>query len=152
VKVRLLEVSDLPAVFAIEQQAMAHPWNQAQLREEQAMVGGVSLVAEADRQICGFAFFRTCAPESELLRLAVAPDRRGQGIGSALLDHALRAFAEQGYATCFLEVRSSNTAARRLYAKAGFIQIGARKKYYSQPVEDGLLLCRTLTNQNGGIS
>ncbi len=151
-KVRLLEVSDLPAVLAIEQQAMAHPWNEAQLREEQATVGGVSLVAETDHQVCGFAFFRTCAPESELLRLAVTPDCRGQGIGLALLDYALHGLAGQGYATCFLEVRSSNTAARRLYAKAGFIQVGARKKYYSQPVEDGLLLCRTLTNQNGEVS
>lgn len=151
-RVRLLEVSDLPAVLAIEQQVMAHPWNDAQLREERATVGGVSLVAESNRQICGFAFFRTCPPESELLRLAVAPDRRGQGIGRALLDHALHALAGQGYATCFLEVRSSNTAARRLYTKAGFIQVGARKKYYSQPVEDGLLLCRTLTDQNGGVS
>ena len=149
-RVRYLEISDLPAVLAIEQQAMAHPWNETQLRQELDAVGGVSLVAEAGRRICGFAFFRTCVPESELLRLAIAPDRRGQGMGGALLDHALNAFAGQGYTSCFLEVRSSNAPARRLYTKAGFIQVGTRKKYYSQPVEDGLLLCRTLTNQNGG--
>lgn len=148
-RIRKLESSDLAAVLAIEQQAMAHPWSEPQLREEREAVGGVSLVAEADRQVCGFAFFRTCAPESELLRLAVAPDRRNQGMGRALLDQALDAFARQGYSSCFLEVRSSNAQARRLYAKAGFVQVGIRKKYYSQPVEDGLLLCRTLTNSNG---
>jgi len=150
VRIRDLEIDDLPAVFAIEQQAMAHPWSETQLRQEREAVGGISLVAEADQGICGFAFFRTCVPESELLRLAVAPDRRGQGVGRALLDQALDAFAGQGFNACFLEVRSSNVPARHLYAKAGFVQVGTRKKYYSQPVEDGLLLCRTLTNENGG--
>jgi len=148
--VRALQVTDLPEVLRIEQQAMPAPWNEAQLLAEREAVNGVGLVAETLHQICGYAFFRTCAPESELLRMAVAAEHRGHGVGSALLEHALRAFAGQGYTTCFLEVRCSNEKARRLYAKAGFLQVGTRKKYYSQPVEDALQLCRTLTDPNGG--
>jgi len=145
-----MEAADLPEVLRIEQAAMTpDPWNEEQLLAEIHAGNGVSLVAEQDDQICGYAFFRTCAPESELLRLAVAPERRRQGMASALLKQALGSFAGQNYATCFLEVRESNEKARRLYQKIGFLQVGIRKKYYSQPVEDALQLCRNLTETRG---
>ncbi|MCK5138448.1 MAG: ribosomal-protein-alanine N-acetyltransferase, partial [Thermodesulfovibrionia bacterium] len=44
-----------------------------------------------------------------------------------------------GVENVFLEVRKSNYQAIRLYQKFEFIQIGLRKKYYQQPVEDALL-------------
>lgn len=145
-----MEAADLPEVLRIERAAMApDPWNEEQLLAEMHVGNGVSLVAEQGNQICGYAFFRTCAPESELLRLAVAPEQRRQGTASALLEQALRSFAEQNYETCFLEVRESNEKARRLYQKIGFLQVGMRKKYYSQPVEDALQLCRNLTETRG---
>lgn len=145
-----MEAADLPEVLRIERAAMTpDPWNEEQLMVEMQAGNGVSLVAEQGNQMCGYAFFRTCAPESELLRLAVAPERRRQGVASALLEQALSSFAEQKYATCFLEVRDSNEKARRLYQKIGFLQVGIRKKYYSQPVEDALQLCRNLTETRG---
>ncbi len=125
---------------------MSAPWSQEQLAAEMDAVNGVSLAVEGDTQICGYAFFRICAPESELLHLVVAPQWRRQGMATALLEQALRTFAEQGFETCFLEVRDSNGQARCLYSKAGFLQVGIRKKYYSQPVEDALQLCRNLTD------
>ena len=150
--IRALRTTDLPAVLQLEQAAMIDPWNEGQLAAELEAVNGVSLVAEQDGRVCGYAFFRTCTPESELLRLAVAPEWRRQGVGKELLEQALRSFAGQGYATCFLEVRASNAEARRLYAKAGFVQVGVRKKYYQQPVEDALQLCRNLIDFRGGNS
>jgi ribosomal-protein-alanine N-acetyltransferase len=140
--IRPLQVTDLSAVAHIEQRSVADPWSEQLLVEEIQAGNGVSFVAEEDDQVCGYAFFRTCAPESELLRLAVDPDRRRNGIGEALLLHALHGFFRQGYTTCFLEVRSSNVGARRLYEKIGFFQAGIRKKYYRQPIEDAVLLCR----------
>jgi len=41
-------------------------------------------------------------------------------------------------------VRASNTAARTLYAHFGFVPLGARKDYYSEPREDGLVLARDI--------
>jgi len=43
----------------------------------------------------------------------------------------------------FLEVRESNTVARRLYEKAGFQETGRRKSYYTNPTEDAILYRRT---------
>lgn len=148
--IRSMQTADLPGVRRIEQEAMIDPWTEEQLLAEMDVVNGVALVAEAGHQVCGYAFFRTCEPESELLQLAVARDRRRQGIGSTLLLHALRCLSEQGYTTCFLEVRGSNEEAQHIYTKAGFQQVGIRKKYYGQPVEDALQLCRDLTDLKGG--
>jgi ribosomal-protein-alanine N-acetyltransferase len=145
-----MQPADLPGVQRIEHESMIDPWSEEQLLAEMDAVNGVAFVAEKGPQVCGYAFFRTCTPESELLRLAVAGDRRRQGIGGTLLHHALGSFSEQGYATCFLEVRSSNEEALHLYMMAGFHQVGIRKKYYCRPVEDALQLCRDLTDLKGG--
>jgi ribosomal-protein-alanine N-acetyltransferase len=144
VNVRLLEAADLAPILGIERRAMANPWTEAQLRAEQSAGNGVAWAAESGEALCGYAFFRTCAPECELLHLVVAPERRRQGVGAELLRQAFAHFAETRFAVCFLEVRVSNQAARRLYAKFGFVQVGQRKNYYNQPVEDALLLRRNL--------
>lgn len=143
-RVRLLEAADLEPILCIEQQAMVNPWSEAQLRAEQSAGNGVAWAAESGEALCGYAFFRTCAPECELLHLVVALERRRQRVGTELLQQTLAHFAETHFAACFLEVRTSNQAARRLYAKFGFIQVGQRKNYYNQPVEDALLLRRNL--------
>lgn len=140
--VRPLLHSDLSHVLRIEQQAMLAPWSEEQLRSETEASNGVALVVECNDQVCGYAFFRTCHPDCELLHLVVASEWQRHGMASSLLHHALEGFSGQGYATCFLEVRNSNEAARRLYQKTGFIQVGTRKLYYSQPVEDALQMCR----------
>ena len=143
-RVRLLEAADLEPILRIEQRAMANPWNEGQLRAEQSAGNGMAWAAESGKTLCGYAFFRTCAPECELLHLAVAPERRRQGVGAELLRQALAHFAGTHFAACFLEVRASNQAARRLYEQFRFVQVGQRKNYYNQPVEDALLLRRNL--------
>lgn len=143
--VRPLQPSDLPAIVGIEQRAMPAPWNESQLREEIEVTNGLALAMVCDDGLCGYAFFRTCFPECELVHLVVAPEWRRRGTAAALLTHALAGFADRDFVTCFLEVRESNEAALGLYAQAGFLQTGRRKHYYSQPVENALLLTRDLT-------
>jgi ribosomal-protein-alanine N-acetyltransferase len=123
---------------------MPTPWSAAQLRAELAAGNGLSWVGERREEIAGYVFFRTCRPESELLHLVVAHGHRRRGLAEALLRHGLEHLVAAGYGTCLLEVRSSNAAARQLYAKMGFFQVGRRAKYYRQPIEDALLLQRDL--------
>jgi ribosomal-protein-alanine N-acetyltransferase len=49
-----------------------------------------------------------------------------------------------GVATVFLEVRESNSAARRLYGALGFAQVGRRRNYYRRPTEDAVVLRATI--------
>jgi ribosomal-protein-alanine N-acetyltransferase len=86
------------------------------------------------------ALLRVVAGEGELLRIAVHPEVRQQGVGGALLTAVLSAIADACPLGVFLEVRAANVAARRLYARAGFIESGRRRDYYQAPREDAIVL------------
>lgn len=88
----------------------------------------------------GMALVRLVAGEGELIRIAIRPDARGQGAGSHLLNAVLSDVAPDVALGLHLEVRASNGAARRLYARAGFADTGTRPGYYREPVEDAILM------------
>lgn len=85
------------------------------------------------RTLFGFAMLRIAGDECELLTIAVAPPRRGQGLGRALLSAALDDLSTRPVRTVFLEVDEANAPAIRLYARFGFQPIGTRKAYYPKP-------------------
>jgi ribosomal-protein-alanine N-acetyltransferase len=87
----------------------------------------------------GFVVARHVAPEWELENIVVAPAVRRRGLGQRLLDALLAAARETNSSSVFLEVRESNAAARCFYEKAGFVQTGRRKSYYTDPAEDAVL-------------
>jgi ribosomal-protein-alanine N-acetyltransferase len=91
----------------------------------------------------GMILARVAADEVEVLTLAVAPAARRQGLGTRLLDAAMTLATSRGARTAFLEVSISNTAARTLYARAGFTPTGRRPRYYADGT-DALVLRRTL--------
>ena len=78
------------------------------------------------------------AGEAELLRIAVSPEARGQGLGRRLLEACQRELAEEGLVHLFLEVRPSNAAAIRLYETCGWRPCGRRLRYYADG-EDAVL-------------
>ena len=90
----------------------------------------------------GAAFARwACVPaagEAELLRIAVDPGRRGQGLGRRLLEGCMAALAAEGMVELHLEVRAGNAAARALYAACGWREVGRRARYYGDG-EDAVL-------------
>jgi ribosomal protein S18 acetylase RimI-like enzyme len=81
------------------------------------------------------------AGEAELLRIAVAEEARGQGLGRLLLEACQADLAAQGLTHLFLEVRASNTYARRLYRQCGWEICGERPRYYPDG-EDAVLYQR----------
>jgi ribosomal protein S18 acetylase RimI-like enzyme len=78
----------------------------------------------------GLAAARLQAPLPDdawyLSDLAVPPERRGAGIGRALLDEALRRASASGFSRVGLHVSSANASARALYARAGFTDLETR--------------------------
>ena len=73
---------------------------------------------------------RRAADEAEILSVAVARAWRGRGLARRLLDLHLRRLAGLGLRAVFLEVDEDNVPARRLYARAGFREVGRRPGYY----------------------
>ena len=143
--VSTMSVADIPQVQNIENYS-ASPWNLQQFTDELKQPGAFQYVVRDDvaQPIKGFVCGRRVEDAVEILKLAVIRQNRRQGIGGFLLTYVLDLLAKQGAASCFLELRSSNSAARRLYEKVGFTQTGIRKKYYTAPSEDAVLMTKRL--------
>jgi [ribosomal protein S18]-alanine N-acetyltransferase len=102
--------------------------------------------------VVGYVVMWLVADEAELANLAVAPDRRRQGIGQLLLDSAMAEALARGATSLYLEVRESNVAARALYGGRGFRPVGRRAAYYRNPLEDALLLRYQPRVRTGAVS
>lgn len=134
--------ADLDAVLAIEQASFTNPWTREMyLAElENRGVSYCFVVRGPDRSIIGFCSFWRVLDELHINNLAITPSVRGQGAGTALLDHVLQQGRAMGARRATLEVRRSNDAARRLYERLGFVLAGVRRGYYTNPPEDALVL------------
>jgi ribosomal-protein-alanine N-acetyltransferase len=99
-----------------------------------------ALVIEQDGIVVGFIVARQAVDEWEIENIAVTGPARRCGLGSRLLGEFLNLLRSRGSDAVFLEVRESNQAARALYEKWAFVEVGRRKMYYQNPVEDALLL------------
>jgi ribosomal-protein-alanine N-acetyltransferase len=89
--------------------------------------------AMTGRTIAGFIMSRLVEDEAEILSVAVAGPRRGRGLARNLLNLHLRRLAALGARAVLLEVDEHNTAAIRLYDRAGFREISRRPNYYPGP-------------------
>lgn len=135
VAVRLAAEADLPALAALEAAAFIGPgspaWSRDLLAGELAQPTALVLAAaDGDSRAVGYAAFRHVGPESELLRVAVAPEARNRGVGRALVEDGLARLRERGVATCFLEVRPTNAPALALYERLGFRTVDRRRRYF----------------------
>ncbi|MGK7912992.1 MAG: ribosomal protein S18-alanine N-acetyltransferase [Synechococcus sp.] len=95
-------------------------------------------------KLVGFAALWAIGEEAHIITLGVHPDWQRRGIGSQLVKQLLQVAVEQQLGWATLEVRVSNQEAIALYESLGFTSVGRRKRYYSNPEEDGLILWRRL--------
>jgi [ribosomal protein S18]-alanine N-acetyltransferase len=147
-RVQPVRGSDIAAIAAIERRSFSDPWSERSFRDVLAHSRMYfACIRESDdgpaaARVLGYVVAWFAAGQGEIANLAVDPDARGRGIGSALLDAALDHAKQQGTEEVFLEVRSSNVMARQLYESRGFSEVGRRRRYYRQPVEDAVILRR----------
>ena len=125
---------DLDAVMEIMETAFGTRFGEAWTRSQCAGIlpmAGVLLTLARDGEgaATGFSLIRSVADESELLLIAVSPDRRRQGVGRGLLNHFLDQARSEGITRAHLEVRNGNPAIH-MYRHAGFEPIGRRRNYY----------------------
>ena len=133
---------DLAAILEIERASFANPWTQ-EMFEQELQHPGVShtlVIRTPAMRVAGFCVLWMILDEIHINNLAVRPDGRRNGVGRALLRVALAEAAALGGRRATLEVRQSNTAALRLYERFGFRVSGVRPAYYSNPVENALVL------------
>jgi len=143
--IRVMCEQDLDQVMPIEQRAYPYYWSRG-IFCDCMRVGYLCQVLELDGLIVGYSVMSKGVDEAHLLNLCVDPDMQGQGLGQLMLDSLIESAKRMHSEMLLLEVRPSNTAAIRLYDKAGFNSVGNRNNYYpdGDGREDALILARVL--------
>ena len=126
---RRMSEADLDAVMAIENVIYTHPWTRGNFVDS-IKASSHCWIMEWQGVIAGYAVIMTGAGEAHLLNLSVAAAWQRRGLGREMLLYVIDFINKNKISVLFLEVRVSNTAARALYAQAGFHEIGVRRGYY----------------------
>lgn len=142
---RRMSVGDLDAVMAIEERVYAQPWTRGNFTDSMD-AGHHCWIAELRGMAVGYSVAAIAVGEAHLLNLSIAAAWQRRGLGAELLRFMLKLAQDYGAQRVFLEVRPSNAAARALYRRAGFSEIGVRRAYYPAETarEDALVLERVL--------
>ena len=134
--------SSVKDIVNIENTSFTCPWSEKTFNDAVSN-DNIVVYTVSDRQaIYGFYCLMHVEDEAELLNIAVMPSHRGIGLGQQLMAHAVMYAQTHGINNIYLEVRESNITAQNLYKKFGFTSIGIRKRYYSQPIENAIVMLR----------
>ena len=170
-RVREMAVEDLEAVARLEGELFgAEAWSRDLLAAELKASHGPRadrryVVVESDAadrdggvgldgpRLLGYAglYHAGGLSSADLLTIATVPSARGRGIASLMLSELISTAREVGCPDVLLEVRQSNGAAQRLYARHGFVPIGRRRRYYQAPPEDAVVMRLTLRPRPGPV-
>ena len=141
VRIRSMRIEDVERVVEIETEAFTSPW-QAETFEGLVGRSTVEILVLEDEVhgVVGYAVLWCVVDQGELANVAVASERRGEGLGRYLVDQVLQVARRRGLEKVFLEVRASNDTAARLYESFGFSEVGVRRDYYDHPREDARIM------------
>ena len=121
---------DASALAALHAASFRRGWSDEEFERMLVERNIVAHRAVKGRALHGFIMSRVAAGEAEILSVAVASARRSRGLARALLNLHMRRLAGLGARAVLLEVDEANAPARRLYARAGFREVGRRPGYY----------------------
>ena len=135
---------DLEGVLHVEAESFTNPWTREMYAWElqNRSVCHIYVVRTPECRVAGFCAFWLVFDEIHINNVAMLPAYRGRGMGRALLEHVLAEARTLGATRATLEVRASNTGALKLYSELGFYVAATRRNYYTNPVEDALILWR----------
>lgn len=149
--IRPITPRHIDAMVAIERLSFSDPWSREMFRSELEVGGGTyARGVERDGRLVGYLLAVIVADEAHLGNLAVHPDDRRSGLGQMLLEDLLREARRLGVVRITLEVRESNAIARKFYLRNDFIDVAIRKNYYRNPVEDAIVMLRSLREGSSG--
>jgi ribosomal-protein-alanine N-acetyltransferase len=136
-------------VRRIEKQSFLQPWP---YHAFEGFLSEPGFLVAYDASVLGYvvadAVENHGEPIGHVKNLAVDPDRRGEGIGSRLLERTLGMLATRGVGRVKLEVRASNERARSLYRRFGFDHYHTVRRYYDDG-EDALVMVADIIDCGG---
>ena len=147
-RIERLDITRVEELHAIELRGYPHPWSARIMQDTFKSGTACWALLDAQDRVLAYAFFSIAVGEAQLLNLCVDPDHHGKGYGRQMMQHLMQVAQEEFCTILLLEVRRSNTAARRLYESLRFNTLGVRKGYYPNGVgatEDALVMGYEIT-------
>jgi ribosomal-protein-alanine N-acetyltransferase len=127
VTIRPVGSADLSILLELDGEAFDWLWRFDQGHFMELLVTrGHSVMAVRDGRAVGYAISDVAGEAGFVIRLAVHPDFRQQGIGGDLLADALAYCEASGATTVRLNTQDGNMASHRLYRRFGFEPAGRR--------------------------
>ena len=135
---------DLDGVLEVEAESFTNPWTREMYAWElqNRSVCHIFVVRTRELRVAGFCAFWLVVDEIHINNVAMRPQFRGQGIGTALMQHVFAEAKRLGARRATLEVRRVERGGPAAVRTAGFYVAGTRPNYYTNPVEDALILWR----------
>ena len=151
INIRPMRRADIVQIEQIEKETYPFPWGIGIFRDC-LYTGYVCRVLDTADGIAGYAILSMGAGEAHILNFCIHPERRRQRLGTLFLEQLTNEIMQLQATRIILEVRQSNDAARELYRRAGFSQIGLRRGYYpaENGREDAMVLSRELNQARPG--
>jgi ribosomal-protein-alanine N-acetyltransferase len=146
-EIRPMTTDDLTAVLAIESDLFPiDAWTRDLFLGELAEVSISRDVAVAviDSVIVGYASFRYVGKQGDVNTVAVSSNQQGNGIGTALMDWLESQATIRKVREVFLEVRSDNEAAMKMYTSRGYERIDVRRNYYGNTIDANIMRKRVV--------
>ena len=134
---------DAPKIAELEAEIFSDAWSERAICDCICTEGAMCFVATEGDELIAYVIGRLIAPEGEIYRVAVTPKKRQRGIGYRLLDYSVKTSRGKGLESIFLEVRSRNIPAIKLYTAYGFKRAGYRKNYYKNPDDDAIIMLKS---------
>lgn len=136
-----MTVDDLDDVMEVEVNSFTVPWSrEAFFNELTKNQFAQYLVVEVDQKVVGYCGVWIIVDEAHITNIALLPEYRGMKLGEALMAKVMELAREMGALRMTLEVRVSNNRAQNLYRKFGFEEGAIRKQYYTDNMEDALVM------------
>ena len=140
-----LTMEDLESAAALLKKYCSElPWDETALFTYLMREDALLYAAREGERLIGFAGLLMAPPEADILDVTVLPEYRRRGVACALLKTLFENAKAHGVDTIFLEVRAGNEPAKALYRKLGFQEAGIRKSYYTNPLEDAVVMRRSI--------
>ena len=142
-KFREMLVEDLDCVMLIEKQNFSTPWHKEHFEYEisENPFGKMFVLVDCDTIIGYFGIWITFE-ECQITTITVENNYKGKGYGNKMMEKIIHEAKEALCERISLEVRESNQIARHLYEKYDFIEISRRPRYYTNPLEDAIVMMK----------
>jgi len=160
IKILDFAAKDVDEILQIQTECNLSVWSRIDYLEELERTDSIFKVSQtSDEKIIGFVLVRLVVSadvqndsaiiafdSSEILNIAVRQSLQHKGIGQLIFDEILRELERKNISEIWLEVRKSNANAINFYQKNNFEEQFERKNYYSNPIENALVLRRLINH------